>query len=234
MLARPTTTSSSAASTTSAVTCVALRITSADAARIAASSCSGVSPRRTSTSRPAAPHGVESAVGELLADEHAPITGFIVGAPRPAWGTASRRPRLFCGPGVLPGTIDPISSRAAWRSGPTPSASAPSRRESAKLSRGAARCPERLAGDDRDAVLPRGSARTARACSWACARRCSRPSTPSNEGKQYKAPPGSRQVTPGILHEQFVHHPAAVDRTRRVSPPLRRGHPTPRRARRAG
>ena len=54
MPARPTTINSSAAVSTSAVTCVALRITSACAPLIALRSCSGERSVCTSTSRPAA------------------------------------------------------------------------------------------------------------------------------------------------------------------------------------
>src|SRR4051812_19149996 len=54
MPARPTTTRSVPAARTSGVTCVALRITSAATPSTACSSSSGVSPRRTSTSSPAA------------------------------------------------------------------------------------------------------------------------------------------------------------------------------------
>ena len=69
MPARPTTTSSSAASSTSAVTWVALRITSADAPRTASSSSLGDRPEPDVDLEPGGAHGLEPALGELLADQ---------------------------------------------------------------------------------------------------------------------------------------------------------------------
>ena len=69
--ARPTTTRSVPAASTSAVTWVALRITSAATPGSAAHSSSGVRPVLTSTSRPAGAHRVEPALGEGFGDENA-------------------------------------------------------------------------------------------------------------------------------------------------------------------
>ena len=71
MPARPTTTSSSAASSTSAVTWVALRITSADAPRDRVEQRLGSESEAHVDLEPGAAHGLEPALGELLGDQHA-------------------------------------------------------------------------------------------------------------------------------------------------------------------
>ena len=75
MPARPTTTSSSPASSTSAVTWVALRITSAAAPRTASSELLGREPETHVDLESGAAHGLEPALGELLADQHAASSG---------------------------------------------------------------------------------------------------------------------------------------------------------------
>ena len=71
MPARPTTTSSSAASSTSALTCVALRITSAGAPPHGVEQLFGREAEADVDLEPGGAHGLEPAVGELLADQDA-------------------------------------------------------------------------------------------------------------------------------------------------------------------
>ena len=139
MPARPTTTSSSPASSTSAVTCVALRITSADAPLHRVEQLGGREPEPDVDLEPGGRHRLEPAVGEPLGDENALHQSRVdaAGARHPARASRRRADR-----GSPPSSF-------AMRSTPSTSASSPSANDKPRVARRA----ERLAGHDRDLGL---------------------------------------------------------------------------------
>ena len=132
--ARPTTTSSSPASSTSAVTWVALRITSADAPAHGVEQLGGRQPELHVDLEPGARHRLEPALGELLGDQHALHQSRV--ARCAGLGTARRHVhRTYRVPRNL-----------AMRSTPSTMASSPSAKRQPRVAGRA----ERLARHDRD------------------------------------------------------------------------------------
>ena len=126
---------------------------------------SGESPSRTSTSSPARAHGLEPAVGELLGDEDA--LHRIEARRTVRRHSARHRP-------------DRAPSSLAMRSTPSTRSSSPS----ANDSRAYPGAPNASPGHDRDLRLVEEQLARARASSCGVRPAISRPSTPSNDGKQ--------------------------------------------------